>query len=149
MPPGIRFQINAPEVVAETIEDEVIVIHLKTGTYYSLVKAGAAVWQLLEAGASPEEAATALQSRYAGDPELISRSVSELVNALVAEKLVVESVSPGGSPGYTVADAATDARPREPFEAPRLEPYIDMQALIQLDPVHETDDRGWPSAAKQ
>ena len=148
MPLGTRFQINAPEVVAETIEDEVIVIHLKTGTYYSLVKAGAAVWQLLEAGASPEEAATALQSRYEGDRELISRSVTELVEALVAEELVVESV-PDGSPEYTVADAGTDARPREPFEAPRLEPYIDMQALIQLDPVHETDDRGWPSAAKQ
>jgi hypothetical protein len=141
-----RFRINAPEVVAETIEDEVIVIHLKTGTYYSLRKSGAAVWQLIESGASVEESATAIESRYEGDPELIARSVAELVEQLVSEDLVVPGDPPAEAPPPLKGGGNGS---REPFEVPRLEPYIDMQALIQLDPVHETDDRGWPSAAKQ
>lgn len=141
-----RFRINAPEVVAETIEDEVIVIHLKTGTYYSLRKSGAAVWQLIESGASVEESATAIESRYEGDPELIARSVAELVEQLVSEDLVVPGNPPAEAPPPRNGGGNGS---REPFEVPRLEPYIDMQALIQLDPVHETDDRGWPSAAKQ
>jgi hypothetical protein len=142
-----RFRINAPEVVAETIEDEVIVIHLKTGTYYSLRKSAAAVWQLIEAGATVEESATAIESRYEGDPELIARSVAELVEQLVSEGLVVPGDPPAEASPLPVNGGGNGSR--EPFELPRLEPYIDMQALIQLDPVHETDDRGWPSAAKQ
>lgn len=142
-----RFRINAPEVVAETIEDEVIVIHLKTGTYYSLRKSGAAVWQLIESGATVEESATAIESRYEGDPDLIARSVAELVGQLVSEELVVPGDPPAEIPPPQVDGGSNGSR--EPFELPRLEPYIDMQALIQLDPVHETDDRGWPSAAKQ
>ena len=142
-----RFRINAPEVVAETIEDEVIVIHLKTGTYYSLRKSGAAVWQLLESGATVEESAAAIQARYDGDPELIARSVAELVEQLVKEELVVAGDPPAEPPPAPVDGGGNGLR--EVFEVPRLEPYIDMQALIQLDPVHETDDRGWPSAAKQ
>ena len=147
MTPASRFRINAPEVVAETIEDEVIVIHLKTGTYYSLRSTGAAVWGLLEAGASVEESAGAMQARYEGDPELIAGSVVALVEQLVKEELVVAGEPAAKAPAATANGGGNGSR--EPFEVPRLEPYIDMQALIQLDPVHETDDRGWPSAAKQ
>ena len=32
------------------------------------------------------------------------------------------------------------------FEAPALQVYTDMEDLLLLDPIHEVDEMGWPSA---
>ncbi len=123
-------------------------INLKSGTYYSLADAGAVAWQLLEAGATAEEAAVAIGDRYRGDSAEIAAAVAALAESLLAEGLIVEQ-----EPGETAAEPAALPPPPEgelpPFAAPKLEPYIDMQNLIQLDPVHETDERGWPTSAAQ
>jgi hypothetical protein len=31
------------------------------------------------------------------------------------------------------------------FEAPVLQKYTDMQDLLLLDPIHDTDETGWPN----
>ena len=140
-----RYRINAPEVVAEAIDDEVIVIHLKTGKYYSLVGAGADAWQLLGAGATVEETAAALRGRYEGDAGVIGSTVAELSDSLLEEQLMV----PGGSePAAPVSLPERPAGERPEFKPPQLEAYIDMQTMIQLDPIHETDERGWPNATR-
>jgi hypothetical protein len=36
--------------------------------------------------------------------------------------------------------------PREPFAAPALNTFSDMQELLLLDPIHEVDEAGWPVA---
>ena len=46
-----RLRVNSPNVMSETIEGEVIVINLATGSYYSLKDAGAAIWHALADGA--------------------------------------------------------------------------------------------------
>ena len=46
-----RFRVNSPRVMHETIEGEVIVIDLTTGSYYSLRDASAEIWREIEAGA--------------------------------------------------------------------------------------------------
>ena len=46
----MRHRINSPQVVNETIQGEAIVIHLGTGTYYSLQGTGAAIWDARSAG---------------------------------------------------------------------------------------------------
>jgi hypothetical protein len=45
-----HLRANYPGVVSETIEGETIVIHLKTGTYYSLEKTAVEIWQAIEVG---------------------------------------------------------------------------------------------------
>ena len=50
-----RFRVNSPNVIHETIEGEVILIDLKTGTYYSLRDSGAAIWQSIEQGAGEDD----------------------------------------------------------------------------------------------
>ena len=38
--------------------------------------------------------------------------------------------------------------PGEPFAAPTVERFTEMQDLLTLDPIHEVDDLGWPHAAR-
>jgi hypothetical protein len=52
------FRVNAPAVVSEAFEDEVVIIHLESGAYYSLDQSGAAIWQLLQQGVDLTEIST-------------------------------------------------------------------------------------------
>jgi hypothetical protein len=130
----------------ERIEDEVIVIDLATGSYYSLRNVGATIWTELERGAAEDEIVAALERRYEASSEEIGAAVGRLVKELAVEGLV----EPTQANGNGAADPASSEEgnvSREAFSAPVLEKHTDMQDLILLDPVHEVDARGWPHTA--
>jgi hypothetical protein len=141
-----RYRVNSPRVMHETIEGEVIVIDLTTGSYYSLRASGAEVWHALERGLPEDAIADAVASRYDGAPAEITAAVSALLQELSQEGLIESSNGAGEAPPTEVSAAAHDDRPRERFQPPVLEKHTDMQDLILLDPVHEVDARGWPHA---
>ncbi len=143
---SIRFRVNNPHVISEMIQGEVIVIHLETGSYYSLRDVGAEIWNAIEQGTTVGEIAHRLSLRYDAAPERIESDVSRLLDELAKEELVV-SESAVGNVARSVPDEAPDHATREPFVAPTLEKHTDMQDLLLLDPVHEVDGRGWPHAA--
>ena len=138
--PSDRYRINAPAVVGEVVEGEVIVIHLETGHYYSLGGPGITLWECLAAACSQEAAVETIRGRYEGDPDEIDRAIATVFSQLVEHGLIVPTDEPGG----TLPPPASG--PREVFVAPDLEHFIDMQNLIQLDPILEVDDQGWPVA---
>jgi len=127
----------------ETIEGEVILIALDTGTYYSLRESGADVWEGIGRGASQAEIVALLSRRYAGSEDEIGVAVTALLAQLEEEGLV-EEARDGDATGW-LEGAGTEAR--GPFVAPVFEKHTDMQDLILLDPVHEVDPRGWPHPA--
>ncbi|HDY70854.1 MAG TPA: PqqD family protein, partial [Nitrospirae bacterium] len=47
----MRFRINKPHVINEIIDGEVVILNLDTGNYYSMDKAGADIWGLIEGDA--------------------------------------------------------------------------------------------------
>jgi hypothetical protein len=140
--------VNAPKVLAEQVDGEIILINLESGHYYRLADAGAAVWTVLAQGGDRDDAVAAVAARYAEERSVIAAGVSELVAELTRESLLVpdaDGPAPGGDrldPGSGIG-TAPPLRQR-PFTAPRLEKYIDMQKLIALDPVLEVDESGWP-----
>src|SRR2546429_9012419 len=137
-----RFRVNSPNVIHETIEGEVILIDLKTGTYYSLREAGAAIWQAIEQGAGEDEIEAELGLRYDASAAQIHDGVRELLAELEREGLIRAA---DGEADPAVKWAVSDnGSARLPFEAPRLEKHTDMQDLILLDPVHEVGAEGWP-----
>jgi Coenzyme PQQ synthesis protein D (PqqD) len=137
-----RFRVGSPRVMHETIEGEVILIALDTGTYYSLRESGADVWEGVAHGASQNEIVAALSSRYDGAPDEIEAAVAELLARLEEERLI-EAAHDGDASGWADDAPAT----KRPFAAPVFEKHTDMQDLILLDPVHEVDPRGWPHPA--
>ena len=137
----MRFRVNSPEVISETIQGETIVINLTTGTYYSLPGSGAEVWEAAAASATVDEIAGVLRARYDAPAEEITSGVAELVEQLLAEQLITASDAAASD-----LAAAEPLEPKLPFVKPALGKYTDMQDLVLLDPVHEVDDRGWPHA---
>ncbi|HEX4034414.1 MAG TPA: PqqD family protein [Solirubrobacteraceae bacterium] len=136
-----RLEINAETVVYETIEDETIVINMRTGTYYSLKDSGSELWSQIELGIDrPRLLAYALE-RWDGESDEIEAGVAELVDELLTDGLVVEIE--GQNEGTAAGVPATTAR--TPFAAPVLERFTDMQEFMLVDPLHDVDaDAGWP-----
>lgn len=138
----MRYRVNSPQVINETIDGEAIMINLATGAYYSLDRVGGDVWTILEQGAAPDDVVTALQAKYDGSTDEMSTGVRTLLDQLAAEELIVEADDAGGAVPSLEAEGD-----KVPFSPPRLDKFTDMQDLILLDPVHEVDSRGWPHAA--
>jgi hypothetical protein len=131
---------NAPHVVHETIDGEAILIHLVTGTYYSLDGVGAEVWGALTAGADQEALLAAARERYDGDPVEVTSKVSTLAQELLGQGLLIES-EPRQIEGPLFPEG------RIPFAPPVLHTYTDMQEFMLVDPLHEVDETaGWPHA---
>ena len=139
---SLRFRINGPQVVHQTIDGEVVIINLESGCYYSLDNVGAEVWGLIEENAALGEVAQALGRLYDAPAESIDSSVEHFVASLCDESLLVPSsdaITPS-APGVT----ETAANGRAPFKPPTLQKYTDMQDLLLIDPIHEVGDLGWP-----
>lgn len=137
-----NFQVNVPTVATEKLDNEVMVVHLVKGNYYSLTGTGAAIWDLLAAGSSEAEILHELVATYAGDAQSIKECLGRFIAELSAEELIV------AGDGSTAGTAEASERPltsRQAFAAPQLEKYTDMQELLLIDPIHEVnDDHGWP-----
>jgi hypothetical protein len=80
----------ADEVYSEQIEDETILLELKSGNYYGLDAVASRLWQLLQELGSTEAVVHAAQQEYddVGVDEL-TRDVETLVRALATRGLVV------------------------------------------------------------
>jgi hypothetical protein len=139
-----RFRVNTPDVTHEVIDGEAVIINLVTGNYYSLDKAGADVWILLERNVAVESIIEHIAFRYEGGRSAIEKSVVELISRLRDEELIVpDSTSgPAKSSETEVPSAGNGARPS--FQPPVLLKFTDMQELLLLDPIHEVDQTGWP-----
>ena len=141
-----RFRVNSPRVMHETIEGEVILIDLETGSYYSLREAGAEIWGWIESGATEGQIVEALAQAYEGAPEEMGSAARALLEELRREGLI----EPAGAEanGSLPGGPSVGAGARAAFRAPVLEKHTDMQDLILLDPVHDVDSQGWPHRAE-
>lgn len=143
----MRFQINAPKVIHEAFDDEVVIVNLGNGNYYSLGKVGADIWGLIERGATVGDIVEGLVRRYEGSRDEIEQAVHALMSDLQKDELIVP-LAAQGSERAQEGQASAEHEPaagRLPFEAPVLQTYTDMQELMLLDPIHEVDEAGWPS----
>ena len=132
-----------PNAMHETIDGETIVIHLATGTYYSLRGSGSAIWNAIDSGTTRDVIVAGLESAYEAPPGAIATATDAFLSELEAEQLIARGTS-GGSGGEPIL---MSAQTRSAFEEPELAKYDDMQDIILLDPVHMVDDQGWPNPA--
>ncbi len=136
-----RFRVNSPQVTHETIDDEVVIINLDSGSYYSMSGIGAAIWSLIDSGASIDEVAAHAAGRYDGEPPAIRAGLVALVEALQSESLIVVDADRAAEPVAALSAVNGD---RPAFVAPTLQKFTDMQDLLLLDPIHDVADTGWP-----
>ncbi len=141
-----HFRVNAPNVIHETIDGEAVIVNLQTGSYYSIDKVGAAVWQRMEQGLGVARIVAAIAAEYAGDAADIEAGVRQLFTQLQDEGLVVAADASAGDDAAAAGNGSAAAEARPPFERPVLHKYTDMEDLLLLDPIHDVGDKGWPNA---
>ena len=138
-----RYRIMDSKVECETIEDEVIIIQFDTGNYYTLSGTGAFVWQSFDRRPTQGELLALIAAHYETEAHTqVSEEIGAFLDELVRENLIEWAASE--APNRSSVEWAEN---RQPYKAPVLERYSDMQALLVLDPIHEVDTQGWPHTA--
>ena len=126
---------NRQDVVSDIIDGEMVLLHLKAGHYFSMNATASALWETLQKGASEEAIVGQLAERFPEQPQL-AEQVRAWFEQLRQEQLIVpcEQVV---APAQVVFEGA--------YAAPELNKYTDLQDLLLIDPIHESDAAGWPA----
>ena len=143
-----KLRINSPKVVHEMIDGEVVIVNLDRGDYYSLVKAGADIWEELTKGVARVDILENMVDRYDTSRETLESAINELIEKLQLEELIViEQTDDLPTTDTTNKQIETNGNKEKlGFEKPTLQKYTDMEELLALDPIHEVDEMGWPNA---
>lgn len=148
---NVTYQVNRPDVIDERFDDEFVLVNLRDGTYYGVNSTGTLLWEQIVEGASPTQMIASLSKHFAAEPAVIANAVQAFLDDLAQESLIIAHEN------STVTTSPVSARPdvsphanlqvdlQAPFVLPAFEKFTDMQQVLQLDPIHEVDDSGWPA----
>jgi hypothetical protein len=140
----LMFQIDKSRFVFEQFDQEMVLINLEDGLYYSVSDTGTEVLRLLEQGLTVAEILEDLSEHYSNTEEL-----QALVEGFVAE-LKEQGILlplPQGAPMNSQPAAQSAARygNKKCFVPPVLTRFDDMQEILLLDPIHQVSEQGWPN----
>ncbi|MFC1730877.1 PqqD family protein [candidate division KSB1 bacterium] len=143
-----KLRINTPHIVYDTIDDETILVNLKSGNYYSLDKFGLLIWDIIVSKGDLFKFIELVSWKYQLPSDKISSDIENFIQKLFNENLIIPDN--GNSSDHTsMTKKEIDDKLKElgsGFEAPVLNKYSDMQEVLLLDPIHDTDEeKGWPS----
>lgn len=141
-----NIRVNSPTIAHESIDGETMVINFDTGTYHNLQGTAATVWERIIGGASLDEIVAAVARTYRGDATEIGGAVSEFVDELLRENLIIADAGPAPDPMPQPGPAPADA---PAFAAPKLITFTDMQDFLLADPIHEYDEAGFPKPKEE
>lgn len=143
-----QFRVNKPHVVHDTIEGETIIVNLKNGNYYSFDKTGVVIWEVLIHQGDLNFLAGCLSALDGELTEPTEHIISTFIAGLLKERLLValeENEETGTRMSQEEIKGLVDKLGSR-FEAPVLNKYAEMQDMLLLDPIHDTDEQGWPQA---
>ncbi len=134
------YRVNAPAVIFERFDEELVAINMDKGTYHSMAGSAADAFVLLAEEATSGELAGALSTKYTASPGEIETALAPFLDQLRDEQLIVsvETRKPRGPLQLAGSESALA------FTAPTLQAFRDLEGLLLLDPVHEVGDEGWP-----
>jgi hypothetical protein len=133
-----RYRLATPEVIHQTIDGEIILIHLWRGTYHSLHGCGPLFFHGLLKGATAADLVDALCAETDGTRP----AVEDAVGRMVAELWRVGLVK--ASEGEPESAAKPPSPPKRAFVEPQLETFTDLHDLLTADPIHDVEPPGWP-----
>jgi hypothetical protein len=131
-----------PSIVHEKFGDETVILNLESGCYYSAQDTSSVIWNLVSEGCSQADILRRLHSEYSGDDAEIVAGTAQFLDQLVAEGLVEARSAPDPDVAHLNGVGTSD----KAFSTPLLQKYTDMEEMLLLDPIHEVDDAGWPTA---
>lgn len=126
-----RFALNAPGVIFDQIDGEVLVINLRIGHYFRLRESASRLWSLIISGNTFLEIIEISNSSQSNQDEILKFIMELLSLDLIVQTEEIQDVTP---------------KPHSmDFSNPVIEKFTDLEDILGLDPIHEVDEtKGWP-----
>jgi hypothetical protein len=139
------YQINTPAVVSEIIDGEAVIMNLHSGNYYSTEGVGSLLWHGIQQGRTYPQLLELVKTVFLAVPEDLAAAIDPFIDELMTHELIRET--PTETAG-ALSDKLelTHVNGSGEFRAPLLNVYPDMKDLLVLDPIHDVDEVGWPTA---
>ena len=139
MEKNTRFELFDQNIVCDIFGDEVVLVNLETGVYYSLMYSASQVWTRVQNQYTIAEIVSDFEQLYNNSSEEISPAITAFVDNLLKLKLVKTS----NLTERILVDTKI-GKIKTAFEEPLIETFSDLQDILLLDPVHDVDQKGWP-----
>ena len=150
MAENINFSVNQSKVVFERFDEEIVLINLENGNYFSIREVACSIWELIEQGHQKDVILAGIAETYKMKIGDIEKDVQEFIDQLIKEGLIESQNSDSPQDSKFVNSLNGKINPKENiYTKPILEIYSDMQDLILLDPIHEVDETGWPNVKNE
>lgn len=86
----LPLRVSIPEdVVSEYLDGEAVLLHLGTGTYFTLNSSGSRIWQLIEGSTDITKLVETLSSEFDVDVETMTSDLDELISELGSRGLLL------------------------------------------------------------
>lgn len=76
------------EVLFEVVDDEYVILDLKSGHYFGLNPTGTIVWKAIDEGLTLNEIVARVREKVSRAPDTVATDVSELIECLAKNNLV-------------------------------------------------------------
>lgn len=130
-----QYEISGRDIVSEKFDDDIVVLDLKSGKYFSFTDSGCALWEALSGGVKPELLVQSAANVSAGDLEAFLRKLLE--HNLIA-------VRSGAANAALSADLLQKIAAAK--ELPDIFVFDDLADLFLADPIHDVEEpAGWPA----
>lgn len=134
-----NFRINSNSVSLERLDGEVIVISFTAGKFYSAKGSGADVISLLKIGLPSRSIIQILSAQYSTF-EYDHSGLDVFISSLLAEGIIEETKETIESETIQLPNDLA----RSLWIKPELHIHDEILGLLLVDPIHETNDEGWP-----
>lgn len=134
-----NFSIKSNSVSLERLDGEVIIISFSSGQFFSAKGSGADVLSLFKAGL-PSRSILEILSAHYSNFEYEHSGLDIFISSLLAEGIIQETVETIDSDTFQLPNDLA----RSHWSKPKLLIHNEIHGLLLVDPIHETNDEGWP-----
>ena len=138
------YKINKEFVVYELMDAELTVINLEKGHYFIGKDSAIDIFLMLEDAKTVDDLLVLVQAIYSVQESVLRDEVTSLIDMWLTNDLIAES----DESSAVKPDSFSELKP---WTKPVFIAFDDMQDLLLLDPIHETDldQQGWPVSDKK
>jgi Coenzyme PQQ synthesis protein D (PqqD) len=137
----MHFRTDPANISFERLQDEVIIIDLANGAYYSGSGPAADLWTLISNGVAVDDAVAVLSAAYRADQSVVRRDVDSCLQKLIDLAIISVESEQAERPSVLLPEG-----PRGAWTAPIFDEYTEMWDLLKADPIHDVGEAGWPFA---
>jgi|LauGreDrversion4_2_1035121.scaffolds.fasta_scaffold03667_1 hypothetical protein len=134
-----RYNIYDNNIISDVFGEEVVLVNLESGVYYSLRYSAAQIWIRLINQYSPTEVFADLIQIYQVDENDLISDINLFFTQLLEAKII--KITPEAEKKSIEFNSKEISAP---YNSPVVEKFSDMQEILLLDPVHDVDKAGWP-----